>query len=125
MQNKSKRVIFIRHGESDWNSVFNKGFGITFLPRLIYALIKETLLFLFLDSIFIDSPLNEEGFEQAKKLSQFIFTDAKVNNSTNIMDTLEILRGEGSTSSVIVTSNLRRAISTTTGKLLMIVINSS
>ena len=87
-----------------------------FLPRLLLACLRELLLFLSLDSVFIDSPLNEEGFEQAKKLSQFIFTDAKVNNATKITNILEILRGGGSSSSVIVSSNLRRAISTTTGK---------
>lgn len=86
-----------------------------FLPRLLFAFLKELILFLSLDSVFIDSPLNEEGFEQAKKLSQFIFTDSKVNNATNITNILEILRGEGSSSSVVVSSNLRRAISTTTG----------
>lgn len=82
------------------------------------ALIRETLLFLSLDSVFIDSPLNEEGFEQAKQLQAFIFTDSKkyaeeASVATNIASVLATLRGETG-SSLIVSSNLRRAISTTT-----------
>lgn len=30
---KKKRIIFIRHGESDWNNIFNKGFGFSFPVR--------------------------------------------------------------------------------------------
>jgi hypothetical protein len=37
----TKRIIFIRHGESDWNSVFNKGFGPSFIGRLFDALFRE------------------------------------------------------------------------------------
>jgi broad specificity phosphatase PhoE len=99
--------------------VFNKGFNLMFVPRLLYAILREWSLFLSLDSVFIDSPLNEEGFEQAVKLQEFIANgstkDSKVNVATNIASTLEVLRGEGTQTSVIVSSNLRRAISTTTG----------
>jgi hypothetical protein len=63
---KKKRIIFIRHGESDWNNVFNKGFNPSLLVRLAKAMIQESLLFLSssLDSVFIDSPLNFEGIDQ-------------------------------------------------------------
>jgi hypothetical protein len=40
-----KRIIFIRHGESDWNNVFNKGFGPSFLGRLGSALYRELALY--------------------------------------------------------------------------------
>lgn len=48
-----KRIIFIRHGESEWNDVFNKGFGLmglTFVMRLIYAIYRELLMLGTLDS---------------------------------------------------------------------------
>ena len=35
------RVIFIRHGESVWNYVFNRGFGPSFLLRLISTTLHE------------------------------------------------------------------------------------
>ena len=83
----SKRIIFIRHGESDWNDVFNKGFGPSFIFRLVGAIWRETLLMITNDSgkikiniiaiilsttfdcyiypiVFFDSPLNLEGIEQ-------------------------------------------------------------
>lgn len=41
----SKRIIFIRHGESDWNNVFNKGFGLSFFGRLGSALYRELILY--------------------------------------------------------------------------------
>ena len=45
-----KRIIFIRHGESDWNDVFNKGFGPGFLIRLFGALLREFLNLRTIDS---------------------------------------------------------------------------
>ena len=33
------RIIFIRHGESMWNLVFNRGFGPSFLVRLVKAVL--------------------------------------------------------------------------------------
>ena len=33
LPSKMKRIIFIRHGESDWNDVFNKGFGTAKKPK--------------------------------------------------------------------------------------------
>ena len=34
----SRRIIFVRHGESQWNEVFNKGFGPSFPVRLASAM---------------------------------------------------------------------------------------
>jgi hypothetical protein len=59
---KTKTIVFIRHGESDWNDIFNKGINISFIGRLINAFIIETLLLFHpTDSKFLDSPLNQEG----------------------------------------------------------------
>ena len=48
----TKRLIFIRHGESDWNNVFNKGFGPSFPVRLFKAWYKELILY----------PTNDSGW---------------------------------------------------------------
>ena len=76
---KKKRIIFIRHGESDWNNVFNKGFNPSLLVRLAKAMVQESFLFLSpsLDSVFIDSPLNFEGIEQVIKFSCNIIVSIK------------------------------------------------
>ena len=50
------RIIFIRHGESMWNLVFNRGFGPSFLVRLVKAVLYELYLIPFDDSCFLDSP---------------------------------------------------------------------
>jgi bisphosphoglycerate-dependent phosphoglycerate mutase len=111
-----KTFIFIRHGESDWNNVFNKGFGPSFIVRLLSAMFNELRLYAFTNSVFIDSPLNMEGVAQAVELAKF------VENANKTVDTadasfkwLNLLAGnDTNTSSVIVSSTLRRAIATTT-----------
>jgi len=138
----TKRIVFIRHGESDWNSVFNKGFGPSFIGRLFGAMSRElniypsrdsgahisynlfynlqtTLMVIFCLSVyflyvchtvFIDSPLNMEGIEQARKLRGYI--EGENLSFTEQKEYLDILKGDKTNSSVIVSSNLRRAIST-------------
>lgn len=110
-----KRIVFIRHGESDWNNVFNKGFGPSIFIHLFKALYEEIKLFTSLNSVFIDSPLNFEGIEQALELNRFIQSTSKVTESDPSHNILSIISGRNTTvSSVIVTSSLRRAIATTT-----------
>jgi hypothetical protein len=104
----TKRIVFIRHGESDWNDVFNKGFGPSMLVRLVKAMIREMKLLVTMDSVFLDSPLNLEGIEQAKELSRFLEGEAK--RGALVPDIIMNMKE----SSVIVSSNLRRALSTTT-----------
>ena len=59
----STRIIFVRHGESAWNLIFNVGPKILVPFKAIHALLRETLLLLRLDddSVLYDSPLNDEG----------------------------------------------------------------
>lgn len=110
-----KRIVFIRHGESDWNNVFNKGFGPSIFIRLFKALVEEVKLCTTLNSVFIDSPLNFEGIEQALELNRFIQSTTKVSESDPSYNILSIISGRNtSVSSVIVSSSLRRAIATTT-----------
>lgn len=111
----SKQVVFIRHGESDWNHIFNKGINISFIGRLITAMIAESFLFFStsMDSKFVDSPLNKEGIDQAVELRNFISSSDHPGASQRSLKYLEILRGNDGGSSIIVSSILRRAIATT------------
>jgi broad specificity phosphatase PhoE len=94
------KVVFVRHGESVWNSLFNK-FGLGWPVRTSKAFIRETLLWFtnHKDSLFIDSPLSIEGINQGQSLGAF-FSSRQGS---------ELLH---SPQSVIVVSNLRRAMET-------------
>jgi len=50
-RNDHKRVIFIRHGESQWNEVFNKGLKGLFV-NLGVAILAEIKLLITRDSVF-------------------------------------------------------------------------
>lgn len=108
----TKRLIFIRHGESEWNLIFNKGIKML-LPRLFKAMIREFFMLLSTNSIFFDSPLNTEGMEQADELCQWLGNDKNSSNNPAISEALTLLKGEGG-ETVITSSPLRRAIQTTT-----------
>jgi len=100
-----RTIIFIRHGESQWNETFNRGWNpIFFFPRLVYACLYE--LFLLLkgerDSWFYDSPLSVVGIRQAESLRKSVISESE----------LAILSGKGAARSSILCSPLRRAIST-------------
>jgi len=113
-----KTLIFIRHGESDWNDVFNKGINIGMIFRLANALYKELLYYPTLHSVFLDSPLNLDGIEQAVQLNKFITSDESLKGQNEeIVKLLNALRGDDNTNSIVTTSCLRRAIATTTVSL--------
>jgi hypothetical protein len=107
-----KTLVFIRHGESDWNSIFNKGKNPMMLVRLFLATVTEWMSFMKLDSPFLDSPLNNEGIQQAVELRAFIESD-HAEDTPKQREVLATLRGELG-NSVLVSSTLRRAISTLT-----------
>jgi len=105
------RIIFIRHGESMWNLVFNRGFGPSFLVRLVKAVLYEAYLLPFSDSCFLDSPLSDLGLEQCSELQEFLRKPCLPGSSAQMRADFEALvAGEGS--SVIVSSQLRRAVGT-------------
>ncbi|RYH25718.1 histidine phosphatase family protein [archaeon] len=111
---KTKTVIFIRHGESDWNNVFNKGINPGMLVRFLLAWKDEIWYWATGHSIFIDSPLNYEGIEQAIALRKFVQNPSSaLSEDDPAAPLLSCLRGDGG-SSVICSSILRRAVATTT-----------
>lgn len=110
---ESKIIIFIRHGESDWNYIFNKN-KLLLLPRLVIGLIREALMFPSRNSLFIDSPLSSEGVAQSKQLQGFLEKyERGAGTPDDIHEAMMALRGdEGAPPSVLVSSNLRRAVNT-------------
>lgn len=101
------RIIFVRHGESAWNLIFNIGPKVLVPFKLVHALLRETLLFLRLDddSVMYDSPLNEEGLKQARELNDILET----YRGEHLAD-VQVMRGVSK--SVLCSSNLRRAAQT-------------
>jgi hypothetical protein len=111
---RTKRIILVRHGESLWNSVFNKAPMILMPIRLARALFYEALVLLELDSVLFDSPLSAVGRAQARDLADFL---ARAHRSPETTLERESQRADvralfGETSSVVVSSMLRRAVST-------------
>lgn len=94
------KVIFVRHGESIWNACFNK-FGLGWPVRMARSLLQEALLWFTngKDSVFIDSPLSFDGISQGQSLGAFF---ASRQGSELLF----------SPNSVVVVSNLRRAMET-------------
>mmetsp|Transcript_14807 Transcript_14807/g.28504 ORF Transcript_14807/g.28504 Transcript_14807/m.28504 type:complete len:344 (-) Transcript_14807:270-1301(-) len=103
-----KTVFFIRHGESDWNDIFNRGFGPMFPVRLVMGMLRELMKLPGRDSLFVDSPLSSLGARQAQELCAFLRSPQK---DPAIAEAVATLKGEGPPSLCLV-SNLRRAIST-------------
>eukprot|EP00559_Dactyliosolen_fragilissimus_P009541 CAMPEP_0184863732 /NCGR_PEP_ID=MMETSP0580-20130426/12209_1 /TAXON_ID=1118495 /ORGANISM="Dactyliosolen fragilissimus" /LENGTH=354 /DNA_ID=CAMNT_0027362219 /DNA_START=41 /DNA_END=1105 /DNA_ORIENTATION=+ len=116
-----KTIIFVRHGESTWNDTFNKGhhrsslvFVLGFIPGLIKALSYEFYLLLSgqIDSWFYDSPLSELGLNQVQELGKFLrhYPHDLTDDEEKLV---KIMRGDlDAPESKIVSSSLRRAIST-------------
>jgi len=117
---KRKTIVFVRHGESLWNDTFNKGahrsalsFAVGFLPSLVKAFLCEFYLLFAgkLDSWFYDSPLSHLGLNQVKQLSHFLHTSPVKESKEDSI--IRIMRGDKEAPpSKLVSSNLRRAIST-------------
>eukprot|EP00928_Gymnodinium_smaydae_P055732 TRINITY_DN39218_c0_g1_i1.p1 TRINITY_DN39218_c0_g1~~TRINITY_DN39218_c0_g1_i1.p1 ORF type:complete len:452 (+),score=110.26 TRINITY_DN39218_c0_g1_i1:142-1356(+) len=125
---RRRTVVFIRHGESEWNHIFNKGHVLVRPFRFVVGLVRE--LAMLLDdqaSLFFDSPLSEVGIQQAQDMLTFLaaqpnFSAAAAGEkrpavSSRRVATMQeaeiaaIVRGD-SGNSVVVSSILKRAIST-------------
>jgi len=84
------------------------------LPRLIFGIIREIFLFFTERSVFLDSELSNEGTEQVKRLQKYISQyDTATADDVHLGELMKALRADrDSMSSVVVSSNLRRAVST-------------
>lgn len=119
-----KRIIFVRHAESEWNVVFNRGVHWHALVQFVRACVREWLMLPTQHSIFIDSPLSCRGVRQAQQL----FEDVGGEMNQKVLCDMES-GGDGTArsaekaaalrylscplpDSIVVTSNLRRAIDT-------------
>eukprot|EP00927_Polykrikos_kofoidii_P040440 TRINITY_DN34571_c0_g1_i1.p1 TRINITY_DN34571_c0_g1~~TRINITY_DN34571_c0_g1_i1.p1 ORF type:complete len:484 (+),score=84.27 TRINITY_DN34571_c0_g1_i1:63-1454(+) len=109
---ESKTIIFIRHGESDWNMIFNTS-KVMLLPRLLFGLLRELFLLPSMNSVFVDSDLSSEGVAQARRLQRRIQEYDGEGDDEFVSQAMCALRGDrDALSSVLVSSNLRRAVST-------------
>lgn len=118
---KRVKIVFIRHGESEWNWIFNKGFVLVRPIRFFLGLLRELGMFFSQDSLFFDSPLSKTGLEQAMDLLQFLASQpagcvkagsaSSPTSQLEVTDLVSIVRGDAG-ASVVVSSILRRAIST-------------
>jgi len=128
---REKTLILIRHGESTWNDTFNAGdrskllFVAFFVPNLLYAILMEVYYFVSgkdSDSWFFDSPLSAKGVGQGEGLRRFLKKErmrlgvgTRSNATTGEEKAVRLLLAAGEESnptSQVVSSNLRRAIST-------------
>jgi broad specificity phosphatase PhoE len=108
---KTKLVVFVRHGESVWNQVFNRGFNIGMLQRWAVAVLQEIQRMVYGDSLFFDTPLSAEGIRQASVLVGEL--EAMKSTGDEVTDRIvRILKGESEENVCFATSNLRRAIQT-------------
>lgn len=54
--------------------VFNRGFGPSFLVRLVSAVVREVMMLSSRDSVFFDSPLSNTGIQQVRSFSCYMWT---------------------------------------------------
>jgi broad specificity phosphatase PhoE len=111
---ETRTVVFVRHGESTWNEIFNRGKGFQrflWMPvRLVRGLAREAAAFLSPESTFLDSPLSDKGIQQAVDIREAL-NGASDNDNALLA---EVLGTDNNTTSVIVASNLLRAVETIT-----------
>ena len=53
--------------------MFNRGFGASFIVRLVRALVRESVMMTTRDSVFFDSPLSNTGIDQVMRLMHGVF----------------------------------------------------
>ena len=110
---QERTVVFLRHGESTWNEIFNRGHGaqrFLWMPlRLARGLAREAVYLLSPESTFLDSPLSQLGIQQATALRESL----KSQDDASVL-LAEVLAAGPNTTSVVVSSNLIRAVETVT-----------
>nr|CCA24565.1 conserved hypothetical protein [Albugo laibachii Nc14] len=113
-QHVSKRIIYIRHGESEWNVLFNRPWSSSTVWYAIQALLKEFIALPTSGSIFLDSPLSTTGVRKSLLLQKRIRSLSDALNEYSSASKISLLHclQTSSADSIIVTSNLRRSIQT-------------
>lgn len=113
-QHESKRVIYIRHGESEWNVIFNRPWNSSTLLHAIHAIFKEFIAIPTCRSIFLDSPLSTTGVRQSLLLQKRICSIPAAANDYSTSSPLTLLKclQTPSADTIVVTSNLKRSIQT-------------
>lgn len=123
-----KHLVFIRHGESEWNVVFNPKkrpddkFALylhMLLWRFLKALLVELVSVATHASLALDSPLSQRGIAQAEQLAKYIESPEICMNPEGEHDDYArfLLRGvlardENAPTSTVACSNLRRCMLT-------------
>lgn len=82
---RERRLIFIRHAESQWNFLQKRKYH-PFL--LCQHLLMEFLCIFRMDSLFIDAPLSAEGEHQALTLKQQILPRSSLVVASNLRRTI-------------------------------------
>lgn len=110
---ETRTVVFVRHGESTWNEIFNQGQGLQrflWMPlRLARGLAKEAASIMSTESTFLDSPLSLRGIQQAGAVREALRSDDARHALLS-----EALAVRCNVTSVLVASNLLRAVETAT-----------
>ena len=111
---KKKTLVFVRHGESVWNEVFNRGKGPGFVYRLLASFFRELYQLTFGDSLMIDSPLSGIGEPQGKDLAVFMQQRKLGSVMYNLKRAEEIFHKikSGDRDCKLIASNLRRSMAT-------------
>merc|ERR1712188_364008 len=79
---KTKTIVFIRHGESCWNEMFNRGFGPGFPFRVLKGLLLELHKLTLGDSLFLDSPLNVRGEKEDLDICRYLRSQSTEERTT-------------------------------------------
>lgn len=112
---EERRVVFIRHGESTWNEIFNRGKGVgrfLWMPiRFARGLAKEAAALLRPESTFIDSPLSSLGVQQASAIREALHASSR---DGSMLAEVLLTPEDSDAKTVIVSSNLLRAVETAT-----------
>ena len=117
---EARTVVFVRHGESTWNEIFNRDTGLQrllWMPlRVVRGLVREASALLSSESTFLDSPLSGQGIQQAVSLREALVAGSVGVEPRERPPVLlfQALKEQDDTTSVIVASNLLRAIETIT-----------
>jgi broad specificity phosphatase PhoE len=118
---ESKTIIFLRHGESTWNDTFNKGDRSTgqflkgFVPNLFQSFATEWYFLISgkcQESWFFDSPLSHKGISQAHGVQTYLRNKDAAYSTPKEAHLIKVLKGDSEEKCQLMSSNLRRAIST-------------